>query len=98
MGQRISWNPKAIKQLRDIVTFLKAASAQQKVEKLSRAIKHQLERLQSQQIERRKAPKAKTIYYVRLAQYYRLYYRRRGATLIVVAFWDTRQNPDKSPY
>jgi hypothetical protein len=40
----------------------------------------------------------KTIRFVLVGKYHRMYYRKHGLTLFITRFFDTRQNPDKRPY
>ena len=46
----------------------------------------------------RKSAKAKTVMVLKLDKHRQMFYRMVGTTLIIVDFWDTRQDPRKSPY
>lgn len=49
-------------------------------------------------MEGRPVPPLKTIRFVRIGKYHRMYYRKHGLTLHITHFFDMRQDPKKRPY
>jgi plasmid stabilization system protein ParE len=98
MAHRIEWNKRAINELRDIITYLVQHDARHAVASFNQKVKDKIVKIDQNITIGRKAPKAKTICFVLIGKYHRLYYRKIGATLRIVCFFDTRQDPSKRPY
>ena len=98
MAHRIEWNKRAINELRDIITYLLQHDAKQAAVSFNQKVKDKISKLDQSKTVGRKAPMAKTIFFVLIGKHHRLYYRKIGTTLRIVCFFDTRQDPTKRPY
>lgn len=98
MAHQIEWNKRAITDLRDIISYLLQHDARQAAAAFNQKVKEKIIKIDQNKTIGRKASKAKTIFFVLIGKHHRLYYRKIGATLRIVCFFDTRQDPTKRPY
>jgi plasmid stabilization system protein ParE len=98
MANRIEWNRRAINDLHAIIGYFLKQEARQAAANFNQLVKDKIIKLDQNKTVGRKAPKAKTIYFVLLGKHHRMYYRKKGSTLRIVCFFDTRQDTSKRPY
>lgn len=98
MVRKIEWNKRAITELYTIISYWLEQDANQAAINFNQKVKEIIEKLHDNRTVGRKAPKAKTIYFILVGKNHRMYYRKIGTTIRIVSFIDTRQDPDKHPY
>jgi plasmid stabilization system protein ParE len=98
MVNKIEFSRHSLAELGEILTYLQENASEQAVYKFSDLVKKQLRQLRSNLVEGRPVPEFKTIRFVRIGKYHRMYYRKNGLTIHITHFFDTRQDPDKNPY
>ncbi len=98
MANRIEWNKRAIEDLHPIVSYFVQKGAIQAAAAFNQKVRDKVDKLVNNKTSGRKAPAAKTILFVLVGKHHKLYYRKIGLTIRIVCFFDTRQNPNKSPY
>jgi plasmid stabilization system protein ParE len=98
MVNKIEFSRHALSELSEIITYLQDNASEQASERFGNLVKKQLIQLRSNTMEGRPVPSLKTIRFVRIGKYHRMYYRKHGLTLHITHFFDTRQDPSKRPY
>ena len=98
MVNKIEFSSHALSELDEIFTYLEENASEQAVVRFGNLVKKHLIQLKSDATEGRPVPHLKTIRFVRIGKYHRMYYRKNGLTLHISHFFDTRQNPNKQPY
>jgi plasmid stabilization system protein ParE len=98
MANRIEWNKRAIEDLYTIVSYFVQKGAIQSAAAFNQKVRDKIDKLANNRTVGRKASAAKTILFVLVGKNHKLYYRKIGLTIRIVCFFDTRQDPDKSPY
>jgi plasmid stabilization system protein ParE len=98
MVNRIVFTPTSLRELNDIIIYLRNYASSQVAEKFLDLIEKQVIQLESNRMEGRPVTSKKTIRFVLVGKYHRLYYRKHGLTLYITRIFDTRQDPDKRPY
>jgi plasmid stabilization system protein ParE len=98
MVNKIEFSRHSLAELGEILTYLQENASEQVAIRFADLVKKQLLQLRSNRVEGRPVPPFKTIRFVRVGKYHRMYYRKNGRTLHVTSFFDTRQDPDKRPY
>jgi plasmid stabilization system protein ParE len=98
MVNKIEFSSHALEELDEIFIYLQEHASQQAVDKFGNLVKKHLIQLLSNTVEGRPVPRLKTIRFVRIGKYHRMYYRKHGLTLHITHFFDTRQDTEKRPY
>lgn len=98
MVNKIEFSSHALAELDEIITYLQENASEQAVERFGNLVKKQLIQLKSNTMEGRPVLPLKTIRFVRIGKYHRMYYRKHGLTLHITHFFDMRQDPKKRPY
>jgi plasmid stabilization system protein ParE len=98
MAHRIEWNKLAIADLHLIVSYYVKQGLLQAASSFNQKVIDKIDKLANDRTVGRKAPDAKTILFVLIGKHHKLYYRKIGGTIRIVCFFDTRQDPKKSPY
>ena len=95
---RIEWNQRAINDLQAIIAYYLGQDARSAAAAFNQKVKDKIVKLKDNRTVGRKAPNAKTVFFILIGKYHRLYYRKLGSTLRIVCLFDTRQDPSKRPY
>ena len=98
MVKRIEWSLTATAELGQILTYLRFEVSYQTALNFNELLQKRIDLLRTNRIEGRPVLNRKTVRFILLGKYHRLYYRRHGLTLYIARIYDTRQNPDKLPY
>ena len=98
MVKRIDWSNTALKKINEIIAYMKQNASDKAARDFVDAVYKQLESLKKYPQKGRPSPKAKTIREVRIDKHRKMYYRTKGSTIHISTFFDTRQNPKKSPF
>lgn len=98
MAYRIEWNKRAIGDLHAIISYFVQKGTIQAAVAFNQKVKEKIDKLANNKTVGRKASSAKTVLFVLVGKHHKLYYRKIGLTIRIVCFFDTRQDPRKSPY
>lgn len=98
MVNKIEWSDTALADLGRILTYLRDEISESAADKFAQAVKFKIAQLATNTFDGRPVPTRRSIRFVLLGRYHRLYYRRRGLTLYITRFYDARQDPNKRPY
>jgi plasmid stabilization system protein ParE len=98
MVNKIVFTPTSLRELNGIITYLRDYASLQAAEKFLDLVEKHVIQLESNRMEGRPVTTKKTIRFVLVGKYHRLYYRKHGLTLYITRIFDTRQDPDKRPY
>ena len=98
MVNRVEFSNDYLSELNSIIRYLRSNASDQASEKFFDLIKKQVTQLESNRVEGRRVPTRKTIRFVLVGKYHRMYYRKHGLTLYITHIFDTRQDPEKRPY
>lgn len=95
MAKSVKWNERALTTFHDTAIYLEENYSPKAADNFVNSVFDKIELLKKAPTLGRKAPKRKTIRFVLVGKYRRLYYRINGSELIISSFFDTRQHPDK---
>lgn len=98
MVTQIKWRKKALRQITETAFFLETQFSLQTANSFVDSVLKTIEKVSKSPKSYRKAPKAKSVYFVSIDKNRQMFYRVEGKILIISAFFDTRQNPDKRPF
>jgi plasmid stabilization system protein ParE len=98
MAKRIEWSDKALDRLSQALKYLKFEVSHAAAVNFAELIDKRVEFIEKHPTSGRKVANRKTIRFVLVGKYYRLYYRVHGSVLYITALFDTRQDPSKRPY
>ncbi len=98
MVKKIKWNKSADKTFDEITAYLQTRYSMQSAENFVDLVYKRINQIEKGLTVGRLTPKSKTVMVLKLDKHKQMYYRQTGTTLIIVDFWDTRQNPDKKPF
>ncbi len=98
MVNKIEWTKTSLAELGQILIHLRDEVSDNSAQKFADLVKLKIYKLSSKTFEGRPVPNHKSIRFILLGKYHRLYYRRHGLTLFITRFYDARQNPTKRPY
>jgi plasmid stabilization system protein ParE len=87
-----------LKRIREIIDYFHSEGNFKSAETFVDAVYKNLELLKKQPFIGRPSPKAKTIREIRIDKHRKMYYRVKGTVIHISTFFDTRQNPKKSPF
>lgn len=98
MDKIIFWNKKAVKKFHSLVQYLEENYSEQTAENLVRNVHLKLQVLVKYPEIGRLSAKKKTIRVVSINRFLRMFYRVHRRKIIVITFFDTRQNPEDHPF
>jgi plasmid stabilization system protein ParE len=98
MVNRVVFTPTSLRELNSVISYLRNEVSSQAGENFINLIEKQVVQLESNLMDGRPVTARKTIRFVLVGKYHRLYYRKHGLTLYITRLFDTRQDPDKRPY
>ncbi len=98
MVKKIKWNNAANNTFDETTNYLQDNFSSKAAENFANLVYDRIDMLVRGLTVGRKSTKAKTVWVLKLDKHRQMYYRIHGTTLIVVDFWDTRQDPRKRPY
>jgi plasmid stabilization system protein ParE len=98
MVKSVKWSKRALKTMREIVTYLQINASDKVANDFIDAVYDQLERLKEQPFIGRPVVKKKTVRFIKIDKHRQMFYRPSGTTMYISDFFDTRQDPEKRPY
>jgi plasmid stabilization system protein ParE len=98
MVKKIKWTNTANKTFDETAIYLQDNFSTQAAENFANLVYDKIDLLVKGLTVGRKTQKAKTVFILRLNKHRSMFYRRHGTMLIIVDFWDSRQDPSKKPY
>jgi plasmid stabilization system protein ParE len=98
MVKKISWNKLATLSLSQIAEYLESEASYEIAIRFVNLVYDKIDVLKKYPEMGRRAPKTKTVRFIKIDKNRRMYYRKNGATLHIVWFFDTRQDPNKNRY
>ena len=98
MAYTIEWNKRAVADLQGIISYYVQQGMIQAAAAFNQKVRDKIDKLKQNRTVGRKSSTGKTILFVLVGKHHRMYYRKIGLTIRVVCFFDTRQDPRKSPY
>ncbi len=82
----------------EMVDYYDKQHSFQTAQKFVKKVDSKIELLKKQPLMGRKVTTMKSVRFVLVDDNRRMYYRIHGTTIFITTFFDTRQNPNKSPY
>ena len=98
MAKQVIWNKRAIKKLEEIINYLEIKASPKAAINLASKVFESIEILSRYPERGRKSKRRKTIRLINIGKHHHLYYRIHGKKLIIINFFDLRQEPSKNPY
>jgi plasmid stabilization system protein ParE len=98
MVKKVRWNNLATSSLSQIAEYLESEVSDESATRFVNLVYDKIDVLKKYPEMGRRAPKTKTIRFIKIDKNRRMYYRKNGTTLHIVWFFDTRQDPSKNPY
>jgi plasmid stabilization system protein ParE len=98
MVTQIKWRKKALSQIKETAAYLETQFSIPTANNFVDSVLKTVEKVSKTPKSYRKAPKSKSVYFVAIDKNRQMFYRVEGKTLIISAFFDTRQNPNKRPF
>lgn len=98
MVKKIVWTKTADTTFDKITQYFIDNGFMQAAELFAQAVYDKIDLLTEQPFIGRLSTKAKTVRIIKIGKNIQMLYRVDGKKLIIVDFFDTRQNPDKSKY
>ena len=98
MVKHIIWKQAAERTFDVITIHLHEAYSLQTAHNFAKLVYEKIDRLAKQPLSGPRVIGRKTLRYVNFGKNYKMYYRVVGTTLVISNFFDTRRNPDSSPF
>ena len=98
MVKKIKWNNAAGNTFEETTNYLQDNFSLHAAEIFANRVYDRIDMLVNGLTVGRKSTKAKTVMILKLDKHRQMFYRMHGTTLIIIDFWDTRQDPRKRPY
>lgn len=98
MAHRIEWNKRDVDDLQSIIAYYVQQGMIQAAAGFNQKVRDKIDKLANDRTVGRKSAAGKTILFVLVGKHHKLYYRKIGLKIRIVCFFDTRQDPRKSPY
>jgi plasmid stabilization system protein ParE len=98
MVEKIRWRKKAINYVRENAEYLEHEFSRQAADNFVDAITKAIGRVEKNPTSYRKAMKTKSVHVINIDKNRQMFYRITGKTLIISAFFDCRQDPQKRPF
>ncbi len=97
MAKRINWKPKAARQYRELIDYLKEEFSEATAEKFVEKVTAKLSQIERYP-EIGHVTRYKTVRRVKVGKYNSFYYRIAGSPIIILFVWNAKQDPGKNPY
>jgi plasmid stabilization system protein ParE len=98
MVEKIKWRKKALQFVRENAQYLEHEFSRQAADNFVDAVTKAIDKAVKNPQTYRKATKTKSVHYINLDKNRKMFYRLTGKTLIISAFFDSRQDPKKIPF
>jgi len=98
MVKSIKWNKRALDTFYKTANYLEQNFSEKTANNFVNSILDKIEVVKKYPSIGRKAPKRKTIRFVLVGKYRRLYYRIEGSQLVISSIFDTRQHPSSDTH
>lgn len=98
MVKKIKWNNAANKTFDEVTEYLQENFSTLAAQNFANNVYDKIDMLVKGLTVGRKSPKAKSVMILRIDKHRQMFYRMSGTSLIIIDFWDTRQDPKKRPY
>jgi plasmid stabilization system protein ParE len=98
MVEKIIWRKKAYLYVRENAQYLENEFSRQAAENFVDVISNAVRKAEKNPESFRKILKTKSVHMIKVDKNRQMYYRLVGKTLIISAFFDSRQDPKKSPF
>ncbi len=98
MARQVVWNKKAIIKFEEIVEYLVEEVSETAAIKFVKKVDDLIEKLNKYPEIGRRTKNKKTVRQYKIDKYKNIYYRKYGRKLLIVFFFDERQNPKLNPY
>lgn len=98
MVTQIIWRKKALNFVKDTAIYLEAEFSRQTANNFVESVTVAIDKIVKNPQSYRKAPKTKSVHFINIDKNRQMFYRVHGKTLIISAFFNTRQNTDKRPF
>ena len=98
MVKKIKWSNAANNTFEETARYLQDNFELKAAENFANLVYHRIDMLVDGLTVGRKSVKAKSVMVLKLDKHRQMFYRMNGTTLIIVDFWDTRQDSIKQPY
>lgn len=98
MVTQIKWRKKALRSIKETATYLEHNFSFQTANSFVESVTNTIDKVAKNPKSYRKAPNTKSVHFINIDKSRQIFYRIEGRTLIISAFFDTRQNPKKRPF
>lgn len=98
MVKKIRWRKKALQFVKENAHYLEQEFSRQAADNFVDAVTKAIEKAEKNPETYRKATKTKSVHYINVDKKRKMFYRLSGKILIISAFFDSRQDPKKSPF
>ena len=98
MVEKIIWRKKAFLYVRENAQYLEQEFSRQAADNFVDAVTKTIAKAAKNPETYRKATKTKSVHHINVDKNRKMFYRLSGKTLIISAFFDARQDPEKSPF
>jgi plasmid stabilization system protein ParE len=98
MVTQIIWTPKADKTFDRITTYLQKKASLPICEKFVEAVYHKIDVIIEHPEIGRPTLVSDSIRFINVDKHHQIFYRFDGSILLLLAFFDTRQDPKKRPF
>jgi plasmid stabilization system protein ParE len=98
MVEKIIWRKKALVYVRETAEYLEREFSFQAAENFVESVTKAIARAEKNPTTYRKAMRTKSVHVINIDKTRQMFYRLSGKTLIISAFFDARQDPNKRPF
>jgi len=98
MVKKIKWRKKAIIYVRETAQYLEFEFSEQAANNFVDSVTKAVERVEKNPTSYRKESKTQSVHFINIDKSRQMFYRLSGQTLIISAFFDVRQDPNKRPF
>jgi plasmid stabilization system protein ParE len=98
MVRQVVWNKKAIIKFEQIITYLSEEVSEKAATKFVQKVDDVIEKLNKYPEIGRRTKNKETVRQYKIDKYKKIYYRKYGQKLLIIYFFDERQNPKSNPY
>jgi|GEM_PF-1980367 len=98
MVKKIKWRKKAIIYVRETAQYLEFEFSEQAANNFVDSVTKAVERVEKNPTSYLKQSKTQSVHFINIDKSRQMFYRLSGQTLIISAFFDVRQDPNKRPF
>ena len=98
MVEKIEWRRKALRYVRETAEYLEAEFSRQAADNFVDAVSKAITKAEKNPTTYRKAVNTKSVHIISVDRNRLMFYRLSGKILIISAFFDARQAPEKWPF